>query len=175
MQAVVVQQSDQLTLGGRDGSSLAERSQHVWTFQGGPGPSPSGVLRVASSPQGDKGREPQVFHEQQTQGPPPLAIRRPLPSESLPEAGAHLARQEVDLHHSVVLLVKPHELHPRGTIPRRLRKTPESWTPALPPTPVLCSLGGKECGQASACVAMSGGTGCGETAVDLPQGHSVSD
>lgn len=83
-----------------------------------------------------------MFHEQQAQGPPPLAIlpslpdhrrsRRPLPSESLPEAGAHLARQEVDLHHSVVLLVKPHELHPRGTIPRRLRKTPESWTPALP-------------------------------------------
>lgn len=49
-----------------------------------------------------------------------------------PQAGAHLTRQEVDLHHRVVFLVKPHELYPRGAISRRLRKTSESWTPALP-------------------------------------------
>lgn len=56
------------------------------------------------------------------------AAGRPLPT------GAHLTRQEVDLQHSVVLLVKPHELYPRGTISRRLRKTSGSWT-AVPPNP----------------------------------------
>lgn len=78
MQAVVVQQSDQLTLGGRDGSSLAERSQHVWTFQGGPGPSPSGVLRVASSLQGDKGRSPRCSMSSKPRAHPPLPYYPPF-------------------------------------------------------------------------------------------------
>lgn len=87
------------------------------------------------------------------------AAGRPLPT------GAHLTRQEVDLQHSVVLLVKPHELYPRGTISRRLRKTSGSWT-AVPPTPgVVCGLGSKEATQTSICAPMSGAQGWGWKAV----------
>lgn len=74
----------------------------------------------------DKGKSP---------APPPPSLPedvRVKKAAGAPPHAAHLTRQEVDLQHCVVLLVKAHELYPGGAISGRLRKTSESWTAILP-------------------------------------------
>lgn len=67
----------------------------------------------------------------------------------------------MDLQHSIVLLVKPHELYPRGTISSRLRKTSESWSAILSNPSGGLWLGSKESTQTGAYASMSRGTGYG--------------
>lgn len=76
---------------------------------------------------------------------------------------AHLARQEVDLHHSIVLAVQAHELHPWGTIARRggLRKQLQKSRTLLPLPECKYSAERGSLPQAAGplCVGGSGGEG----------------
>lgn len=148
MQAVVIQQGDQLALARAQGwEHVVLLPSKAFTHWGRPAwagcfKDPLATPSVAHEPQLWKGRGSQAFPAAANPGPLNASLSTPALLEAVrarrvwrwlpvPPQFPHLAGQEVDLRHCVVLPVQPHELHARGSIATsRLRKALEGQTPS---------------------------------------------